>query len=230
MDAMFYENGFYLTSKGTRISNILSHYEIYKKIIDIPGDVIELGVFRGGSIIQFATYRELLENENSRKIWGFDVFGTFPAAHNEADEKFRIKWVKETGGEFLTKEELERSFSHKNIGNIELIKGDIADTIPIFLKENPNLRIALLHIDTDTYEPAKIALNYLYNRVVKNGIILLDDYTVAGETKAAEEFLQDKKVELHKLPISQHKPSFFIKNEWSSGEANESVINSMGYL
>lgn len=47
-DAMFYENGFYLTSKISRISNIFSHYEIYKRIVNLPGDVIELGVYRGG--------------------------------------------------------------------------------------------------------------------------------------------------------------------------------------
>jgi hypothetical protein len=83
------------------------------------------------------------------------------------------------------------------------------------LEKNPNLRIALLHIDTDIYEPARIALDYLYNRIVKNGIILFDDYTVAGETKAVDEFFTGKDVEMHKLSISQHKPSFLIKNEWS---------------
>lgn len=217
-DAMFYENGFYLTSKKTRLFNILSHYEIYKKIINIPGDVIELGVYRGGSIIQFATYRELLENAEARKIWGFDVFGTFPEAHNKEDEKFRECWIKETNGEFLTKDELEKSFCYKGIYNIELIKGEIGDTIPFFLNQNPNLRIALLHIDTDIYEPAKIALDYLYNRVVKGGIILFDDYTIAGETRAIEEFFKNKDVELQKLSISQNKPSFIVKNEWSKAD------------
>ena len=70
-----YENGFYLTSQPYRMGNILAHYELYKKIVEIPGDVIELGVFKGGGIIQFATFRELLENERSRKIIGFDACG-----------------------------------------------------------------------------------------------------------------------------------------------------------
>ena len=43
-----YENGFYLTGQPYRMGNILAHYELYKKILDIPGDVIELGVFKGG--------------------------------------------------------------------------------------------------------------------------------------------------------------------------------------
>lgn len=73
-----YENGFYLTSEPYRFGNILSHYELYKKIVELPGDVIELGVFKGSSFIQFCTYREILENEKSRKIIGFDAFGECP--------------------------------------------------------------------------------------------------------------------------------------------------------
>ena len=43
-----YENGFYLTSQPYRIANILAHYELYKRIIELPGDVIELGYSRAG--------------------------------------------------------------------------------------------------------------------------------------------------------------------------------------
>ena len=73
--AFDYENGFYLTSSVSRMGNILSHYELYKKIMDLPGAIVECGVFCGGALIQFASFRELLETENSRKIIGFDVFG-----------------------------------------------------------------------------------------------------------------------------------------------------------
>ena len=43
-----YENGFYLTSETYRFGNWMAHYELYKKILELPGDVIELGVFKGG--------------------------------------------------------------------------------------------------------------------------------------------------------------------------------------
>ena len=48
--AFDYENGFYLTSQVGRMSNILTHYELYKKVINIPGEIVECGVFRGGDI------------------------------------------------------------------------------------------------------------------------------------------------------------------------------------
>lgn len=209
-----YENGFYLTSKPARIGNILAHYELYKMIKDLPRNLVELGVFKGGSLIQFATFRELLENEGSRKIIGFDIFGKFPEATTvESDKKFIEKFAKlETKEEFLTREELLKSFENKGIGNIELIQGDIRETVPLYVKNHPELRISLLHIDTDVYEPAKVGLEELYDRVVKGGVIVFDDFaTVEGETIAIEEFLGDKDYIIKKMSLSHTKPSYIIK-------------------
>lgn len=91
------------------------------------------------------------------------------------------------------------------------MKGNIVNTIPEYIAQHDKLKISLLHIDVDVYEPTKIALEYLYDRVVPGGLIVFDDYgTVAGETKAVDEFFQDKNVQLSKLPIS-HIPSFVVK-------------------
>lgn len=210
---MDYENGFYLTSEPYRIGNILSHYELYKKIIELPGDIIELGVFKGGSLIQFCTFRELLENENSRKIIGFDVFGEFPCGQKvESDSEFVNMWNNMFKDEFLSKEELEESLKNKNFGNVELVKGDILITLDAYLKKYPYTRIAMLHIDTDIYEPAKYSLERLFDRVVKGGIIIFDDYgRNEGETLAIDEFLEDKDYIVNKFSFSHAKPSYIIK-------------------
>ena len=50
-----YENGFYLTSHVTRIAKLLAHYELYKSIADLPGHVVECGVYKGASLIRFAS-------------------------------------------------------------------------------------------------------------------------------------------------------------------------------
>lgn len=209
-----YENGFYLTSEPYRLGNIMAHYELYKKIVDLPGDVVELGVFKGGSIIQFATFRELIENERSRKIIGFDIFGEFPKnkASIESDKAFINNWNSEYQGEFLSDEDIYKSLQLKGIDNIELVKGDICETLPAYIKEYPHMKISLLHIDTDVYEPAKIALEQLFDRVVRGGIIIFDDYAgVEGETCAVDEFLSDKKYYLKKFPFSHTKPSYIVK-------------------
>lgn len=208
-----YENGFYHTSDTYRLGNILAHYELYKKIVELPGDVIELGVFKGSSLIQFASFRELLENEKSRKIVGFDIFGEFPKTEKiESDTKFVEQWNTAFKDEFISKEDIEYSLNRKGIGNVQLVKGNILQTAQQYLENNPHTRIAMLHIDTDVYEPAKVGLELFYDRIVKGGIIVLDDYaTVEGETLAVDEFFKDKDVEIRKFPFSHTKPSYIIK-------------------
>jgi len=71
--AFDYENNFYLSCDMTRISKILAHYELFKKVIDIGGEIIECGVFKGASLARFAMFREIFANPFSKKIIAFDT-------------------------------------------------------------------------------------------------------------------------------------------------------------
>ncbi|MEY8518859.1 TylF/MycF/NovP-related O-methyltransferase [Lachnospiraceae bacterium 29-84] len=208
-----YENGFYLTSQPYRLGNMLAHYELYKKITQLPGDVIELGVFKGGGLVQWATFRELLENENSRKIVGFDTFGEFPVSGEiESDKEFIDKWNVQFKDEFVAREEIYKSLEWKGIGNVELVQGDILQTLPKYLEGHRHMKISLLHIDTDVYEPCKIGLELLYERVVPGGVIVFDDYaTIEGETLAVDEFFANRKHSFQKFPFSYAKPVYMIR-------------------
>ncbi len=210
-----YENGFYLTSSIDRMGKMLAHYELYNKIKDLPGDVIELGVFKGASFVRWLTFRNLLENENSRKVIGFDSFGYFPETSYEKDKEYREKFIKEAGSESIKKDELEKVLAHKRLSNYELVEGNILESLPKWIENNQSRKIALLHIDTDVYEPCKIALELLWDRVVKGGIIIFDDYgTFPGETKAVDEFFKDKNIAIRKLPISHQIPAYVIKDSF----------------
>ena len=206
-----YENGFYLTSPSSRLAKSISHWEIYKKIVDLPGDILEFGVYKGTSLIRFATFREMLESQYSRKIIGFDTFGKCPMSDLEEENKFIEDFSK--NGESISEEELKKVFKNKKFENFELYAGDILNTLPKYIKENPELKISLLHIDVDVYKPTKLILDLLFERVVKNGIIVFDDYgTVYGETKALDEFIssQKSKYKLEKLPYYKI-PTFIVK-------------------
>ena len=206
-----YENGFYLTSPSSRLAKSIAHWELYKKIIDLPGDVLEFGVYKGTYLIRFATYREMLESQYSRKIIGFDTFGKFPLTDLEEDNKFIKDFSK--NGDSISEEELREVFKNKKFDNFELYSGDILQTLPEYINENPAQKIALLHIDVDVYKPTKFILDMLFEKIVKNGIIIFDDYgTVYGETKAVDEFIsqQEKKYKLEKLPYYKI-PTFIIK-------------------
>ncbi|MGI0060567.1 MAG: TylF/MycF/NovP-related O-methyltransferase [Nitrosotalea sp.] len=209
-----YENNFYLSCDISRISKILAHYELYKMASDIPGAIIECGVFKGNSLSRFAMFRSLFGNIYSKKIIGFDTFGKFPTTKFVDDKKFRAKLIDDAGEQSISKEQLMKVLEHKVVDkNIDLVKGDITKTVPDYVKSHPELKISLLNVDTDIYEPVVTILEYLYPKVTKGGIVVLDDYGVfPGETKAVEEYFKDKDVEIKKLNFSMT-PSYIIKKE-----------------
>ncbi len=210
-NAWDYENGFYLSSKPNRLNKLIAHYELYKKIVQLPGDILEFGVYKGASLIRFASFRNLLENSDSRKIIGFDAFGKFPVSDNAQDNKF-IENFENQGGDGINKENLELFLDMKGFkNNTLLVKGNIFDTLNNYLLENPHTKVSLLHIDVDVYDATSFVIKTLYDRVVKGGIIIFDDYNaVAGATRAIDEFLADKPEKIQKLNCC-YIPSFIEK-------------------
>jgi len=196
-----YENGYYWFSHPARIGKLLAHYELYKNIVSLPGHIFELGVYKGASLIRFATFRSALESEFSRKIVGFDAFGNFPTAGIEGgDDKNFIELFEDAGGGGLSRAELSEILERKGFQNISLIEGNVFDTLGVYLKNNPETRISLLHLDMDVKEPTLFALHELYPRIVPGGLIVVDDYNaVKGATDAVDEFIADKGLQLLKL-------------------------------
>ena len=218
MNKWLYENLFYLTSDKSRIQKLIDHYEIYKKISKLNGDIIECGVFKGVSLIRFLTFRDIDKASKIKKVYGFDIFGSFPKPilnkeHKKRDTNFAKLHDKKIGlGMNLKK--LENVLKKKNFKNYRLIKGDVTQTIDKFIESKKNLKISLLHLDMDIYEPTKHTLKKLFKFIVKNGVILIDDYRhIKGATVAIDEFLREnKKLRIQKLSLTS-RPSFIIKNK-----------------
>ena len=205
-----YENGFYLTCETGRIGKFLNHMEIYKQIINLPGNILEFGVYKGTSLMRLFAFRELFENQFSRKIIGFDAFGRFPKnLQLETDVEF-VKKFEGSGGEGISLEDLKYCLNQKNYVNYELVRGDINTTLPAWLQSHPEQRFSLIHIDVDVYEPSMTVLKNAYEKLVPGGILMLDDWgTVEGETKAIEEFF-DGNFQIQK-PRFYHIPSYIVK-------------------
>ncbi len=199
-----YENGFYATADSSRFSKFITHLEFFKQTSTIRGEIVEFGIFKGNSFFRWIKFRDLLEQTSSRKIIGFDIFGDFPEAVYEEDKVKREAFVKETnGGKSISLEEINELLGTQGLkNNVEIIKGDILVTLDKYLIENPHLKISLLHIDVDLYEPTKHILEKLYNNVSKGGIIIFDDYgAFAGANKAIDDFFKNK-IEIKKLSFS----------------------------
>lgn len=202
--AFEYENGFMLTSSVDRISKFVSRVEFYNKTKNLPGEIIECGVFKGSSLSQFIKLRSLFGNAWSQKIFAFDTFDKFPKKCSEDDKVYLKKFLNVAGDKSIKKNVLVKLLKYlKLYENLDLIKGNILDTVPKFVETNKNLKISLLHIDVDTYEPTKIALESFFPLVVKKGIIILDDYgAFPGANRAVDEFIKGKNIVIKKLSYS----------------------------
>jgi hypothetical protein len=207
-----YENGFYATADPSRFSKFISHLEFFKRTSEVRGEIVEFGIFKGNSFFRWIKFRDLLEQTNSRKIIGFDIFGDFPEANFKEDKLKRDAFVEETrGGKSISYEEITELLKKQNLEkNVDIVKGNILQTLDKYIEDNPHLKISLLHIDVDLYEPSKVILEKLYSKVTKGGIIVLDDYgAFAGTNKAVDDFFKDK-VEIKKLSYA-HAISYIVK-------------------
>lgn len=157
------------------------------------------------------TFRYLLENDFTRKVIGFDMFGKFPDnVKFEEDKKF-VKNFETDGGWGIHEDRLHALLKNKGFQNYELVQGDILETLPKYVENNPAQKIALLHIDVDVYEPTMEILERLWDKVVQGGIVMLDDYSSRyGETVAVDEFFKDKNVSIQKPPFN-FIPAYIVK-------------------
>ena len=97
---------------------------------------------------------------------------------------------------------------------IEVIEGDINETVPSYVEKNPGLRISLLHLDVDLYKPNLAALEHFYPRVVPGGLVVLDEYGMTewgGESKAFEDYFGEKQSKIQKFNWTSTPGGFFIK-------------------
>ena len=207
-----YENGYYWFAHSSRMGKLFAHYELYKKIQNLPGHIVEFGVYKAASLIRWLTMRELLENQFSRRVIGFDAFGKFPTKQVSLHDDLNfIDSFEDAGGDGLSVDESQLILDSKGFLNYSLVQGNIFDTLPSFLASNPELRVALLHLDMDVMEPTAFAIQSLYDRVVPGGIIVIDDYnSVKGATLAIDEFILGKGLMLSKLSY-YNVPAFIQK-------------------
>lgn len=209
-----YENNFYLSCDVSRMSKLITHYELFKMSLNIPGEIVECGVFKGASLSKWIRFRNIISNNRSKKIIGFDIFGKFPESNFNGDIKKREKLLNSAGDSSIGKDQFMSLLKEiKMDADVYLIEGDIKKTALNYVREFPQLKISLLNIDVDLYEPTKVVLEVFFPHVVKNGVVILDDYgSFAGANKAIDEYFNENglKEPILKLPFS-NTPSYFIK-------------------
>lgn len=207
-----YENGFYLSCDVTRLSKVLAQYELFKATLDVPGAIVECGVFKGASLVRLAMFRELFSQAFSKKLIGFDTFAKFPETAFGPDIGVRDRFVNDAGEESISADQLMDALRHKHCDRfVELVAGDIRETVPAYVAAHPELRVSILHLDTDVYEPAVVILEHMYPRLEPGGVLILDDYGVfPGETRAVDEYFKEGRPRIRKFPFCMT-PCYLVK-------------------
>lgn len=169
----------------------------------IEGDFVECGTWKGGSVM--CMQKKLIElNQTDRNFWVFDTFEGMPEP-DSVDKNFK----QTSAQKLLSEEEKEKSLTWaysnyeettRNIlssgypaKNINFIKGLVEDTIP----QTPIDKIAILRLDTDWYSSTKFELEQLYPKLVKGGIMIIDDYGHwEGCKKAVDEYFTNNGISI----------------------------------
>jgi O-methyltransferase len=155
---------------------------------NIAGDIVECGVWKGGSIM--ATARALLRlDDTSRRLWLFDTFAGMSAPTAEDVSVCGISAEEDHKGTYLRVGLDQVRSAVLSTGyppeQIRFVQGKVEDTIPGQAPE----QIALLRLDTDWYESTRHELIHLFPRLVRGGVIIIDDYGHwRGARKATDEY------------------------------------------
>lgn len=190
----------------TSPERIFSLCEAVKYICDkqIEGEVVECGVWRGGSMMAIA--ETLLQaGDTGRDLYLFDTFeGLPPPTKNDVDftgiaaETLMEQLdTKEDGGKWCraTLDDVKTALGSTGypIEKTHFVKGMVEQTIP----HSALNKIAILRLDTDWYESTKHEMEHLFPMLSKGGVLIIDDYGHwQGARKAVDEYIEKKKIKI----------------------------------
>ena len=186
-------------------------YSLYKAIQyitkgDILGDIVECGVWRGGSAM-LAALTLIKSQQTHRKIYLYDTYEGMPEPTDKDIDihgvPYRLLWKKEKEFLSVSLDEVKKNIFSTGYPkeNIIFVKGMVQDTIPNTVPK----QIALLRLDTDLYESTYHELFHLYPKTTSQGVIIIDDYGhFQGSQEATEKYLSQnpQKVLLHRIDYS----------------------------
>lgn len=185
------------------LKRFLAHVDLFKMSLEVPGDVLEVGVFRGLGLFTWANLLEIYcLGDRTKTVWGLENWTGFDALSDQ------------DGGEQVSAGKIQGGFSPAGFktevadaiklfdsdrfvpwkDRIRLIDGDAGPTVEALLEERPGLRFSLVHFDVDLYSPTLSVLNSIWTRVPVGGVLIFDEYGIPdwpGESQAVDEFLEE---------------------------------------
>jgi len=213
-----------LASFGRRmhVMKAFAHYEIFLKVKDLPGDIVECGVYKGASLLTFARFLETFcAGDRTRKVLGFDHFRGLADRSEKDGLNTRVGNTAEgwNAADFRdTLFALVDAFNQDSFvpqrPRVELIDGDVCKTAGAYAAEHPGMRISLLHLDMDLYAPTLAALEAFWPRLLTGGVVLFDEYAIRewpGESEAVETYFKGAVPRIEKFSWASAPGGYFVK-------------------
>lgn len=204
-----------LSGNTERLRKLLVRYNLFRQTLKSPGDIIECGVFKGTGLFQWLKFLTIFDPDSTKRVVGFDLFDSFEEGLQDWEKKQTEAFIREANFQGTNPDELiEIACQMRQEHRLELIKGNACETIPRYIEENRGMRVSLLHLDFDVYEPTLVALKMFWPLVVRGGIVVFDEYGVRGwgESEAVDEFFAEKTVEMETVPYSQTPTAYIVKS------------------
>ncbi|MDM3976550.1 TylF/MycF/NovP-related O-methyltransferase [Mycobacterium marseillense] len=207
-DSTYVASAPFVFANRVTVTAALSRIELFKMVMDVPGAIVECGVYRGNSLMLYMHLSSILEPYAiNRSIIGFDTFAGFTSIDDEQDPAdINADMFADTDPkliqDMIDANDLVRPVNR--IPRCEIVEGDIARTVPEFVKTRPDLVVAMLILDTDLYESTKVALETFLPLMPKGGLVVFDEVAYVnfpGETSALKEVVDLNTVELKRLPF-----------------------------
>lgn len=200
------------TGRMTNVEQRMNMYHLVSQVLvyDVPGDFVELGCNAGLSAVLFQ--KIISYYDESRELHVYDSFEGLPDAKSaDGDTSFK------KGEMRTTKDTLISNFKSAGLKPPHVHVGWFDKTLPTELPEI----IAFSHLDGDFYDSLKVSLDYVYPRLSKGAVCLIDDYCdpsvcniwnkLPGVKRACDEFLADKPEKVSVLHAGEYAHGFFHK-------------------
>jgi hypothetical protein len=217
-DDLMFNLGLYV--RGSLLVKFLVLHEIYKRVKDLPGAILEFGVWWGQNLVLLENLRAIHEPFNKqRRIVGFDTFDGYlespPDRPAPGDRSFYRTSTshREYLAELLRVHEGNNAFGHMNGGHA-LVAGDVTQTAPAFFRDNPQTIVALAYFDIGAYEPTVAALTAIKPHLIPGSMILFDELTwpgAPGEAIAFKEAFAGMPFSIEKVPMYPSKTIVTVK-------------------
>ncbi len=202
-------------TRSSLLVKFLVMNDIYERVKDIPGALLEFGVWWGQNLVLLENLRAIHEPFNKQRIIvGFDTFAGY---NNFSDKDVKSdvmvdKTYVTPGGyrdylaNLLAVHEGSNAFGHVR-GNHRLIDGDAEVTVPRYFKDHPETIVAMAFFDIGVYRPTKAALETIAPALVPGSVLVFDELTWPGAPGEAIAFKEVLGGSSYKIEKSRYYPS-----------------------